>query len=405
MPAAGGARELVVQQLTPTRVMVNTAAVLFVLGVAWMLIQIRAIVALLLVGILFAAAIEPIVYRLRRQGLTRGQAIMAVYVVLIALVGVLLYLIVPSLTRQATKLFNDLPLILDNLRQQAINSDNEFIRTTGQRTMNRLIVAYYSLKQNPPIEGSTALQYATSVLGFIFTTISVMIIAFYWMTEKAIIKRIVLGLLPFNRRDRAHALWDQIEYRLGGWTRGQLVLCLTIGALSTIGYFLLGLQFWLALGILAGITEIIPFIGPFLGGGAAVAIAFTESWQKALAVAIFAIVLQQLEGAFLVPRIMRNAVGMTPLTVILAVLVGGSLGGPLGAVLAIPVGAAVQVLVQDLLRSRAEETDSALRDIDDWSPISSLEPNELTRPSLRSRGATDHAAASPAPVDSSPVVR
>jgi predicted PurR-regulated permease PerM len=234
-----------------------------------------------------------------------------------------------------------------------------------------------------------------------------MIIAFYWMTEKAIIKRIVLGLLPFSRRDRAHALWDQIEYRLGGWTRGQLVLCLTIGALSTVGYFLLGLQFWLALGILAGITEIIPFIGPFLGGGTAVAIAFTESWQKALAVAVFAIVLQQLEGAFLVPRIMRNAVGLTPLTVILAVLVGGSLGGPLGAVLAIPVGAAVQVLVQDLLRSRAEATDSALRDSDDWSPIARPESDEAARLALRPLTPAEHATPAPAPgpVDSRPATR
>jgi predicted PurR-regulated permease PerM len=184
-----------------------------------------------------------------------------------------------------------------------------------------------------------------------------------------------------------------------------LVLCLTIGALSTIGYFLLGLQFWLALGILAGITEIIPFIGPFLGGGTAVAIAFTESWQKALAVAIFAVVLQQLEGAFLVPRIMRNAVGMTPLTVILAVLVGGSLGGPLGAVLAIPVGAAVQVLVQDLLRSRAEATDSVLRNLDDWSSVVPPDVDELPRPNLRTRSVNDHAQVSPASVDSSPVTR
>jgi hypothetical protein len=102
---------------------------------------------------------------------------------------------------------------------------------------------------------------------------------------------------------------------------------------------------------------------------------------------------------------MRNAVGMTPLTVILAVLVGGSLGGPLGAVLAIPVGAAVQVLVQDLLRSRSEATDSVLRDMDDWSPIVPPDANELPRPSLRTRSVTDHAGTSPAPVDSSPVTR
>jgi predicted PurR-regulated permease PerM len=156
-------------------------------------------------------------------------------------------------------------------------------------------------------------------------------------------------------------LWDEIESRIGGWTRGQLLLCLVIGVLSTAAYWLFGLNFWLALGLFAGITEIIPFLGPILGGGAAVMVALTESWQKAVAVLIFAIALQQLEGAFLVPRVMKNAVGMTPLTVILAVLIGGSLAGPLGAILAIPVGAASQVLVGELLYNRADDPDNRAR--------------------------------------------
>jgi predicted PurR-regulated permease PerM len=344
--------------MTPTRVMINTAAALSVIGMAWLLIHVRAILLLLILGILFAAAIEPLVNRLRSRGLPRGQAILLVYVALIASIGFVLYLVLPSLVRQATRLYEDLPLILDNLRQQAIKSNNEFVRTAGQQFLNRAIRAYYTLKANPPIEGSTAIQFATSAVGVLFTTVSVMIVAFYWLTEKAIIKRIILGFFPYDRRDRAHALWDEIESRLGGWTRGQLVLCFVIGALSTIAYYLIGLDFWLALGIFAGITEIIPFIGPFIGGGAAAMIALTDSWEKAVMVAVFAIILQQLEGAFLVPRVMRNAVGMTPLTVILAVLVGGALSGPVGAIIAIPLGAAIQVLVQDLLRNRAEDADS-----------------------------------------------
>lgn len=353
-------RSTVWQQMTPTRVMINTAAAIFVVGMAWLLFQVRAILVLVLFGVLFAAAIEPIVYRLRRYGLTRGQAIMGVYLLLAAAVGLIIYLIVPSLVRQATRLWNDIPLMLDDLRQQAATSDNGFVDLFGQRTIDRLFVAYYTLQQDPPIEGSTALSFATSVVGALFTTISVMIVAFYWMTEKAIIKRIGLSFIPLDKRDHAHSLWDEVELRLGGWARGQLILCGTIGTLSAAGYFAIGLDFWLALGILAGITEIIPFIGPFLAGSVAVTVALTESWEQALIVAVFAIVLQQLEGAFLVPRVMRNAVGMTPLTVILAVLVGGSLGGPLGAILAIPVGAAGQVFVQDLFRTRAEAADSTL---------------------------------------------
>ncbi|MFL5760743.1 MAG: AI-2E family transporter [Thermomicrobiales bacterium] len=349
-------------QLTPGRIMIYTASVLFVLAIAWILIHIRAIILLLVLGILFAAAIEPLTFRLRRQGLSRGQAILAVYAGLLVGMGLVLYLIVPTLINQATALVDDIPSILTELRDQAAASDNEFIRTSGTRTLNRAIAAYADFRASPTIEGRQAVKYANSAVGVVFTIVSTMVVAFYWMTEKAIIKRLILGLVPLEKRDRAHSLWDEVEFKLGGWTRGQLFLCLVIGMLSAIGYLILGLDFWLALGIFAGVTEIIPFFGPIVGGTAATMVALTVSWQKALIVIVFVVLLQQLESAFLVPRVMRNAVGMTPLTVILAVLVGGALYGPLGSILAIPIGAAAQVFVQDLLRSRADDPDSILRE-------------------------------------------
>lgn len=347
--------------MTPKQVMINTAAVLFVVGLAWLAIQVRSIILLLILGILFAAAIEPLVFRLRRRGLTRGQSILVVYVSLIGSLGLTGYLIVPPLITQGSALIDQIPDILMQLRDSARTSENDFINTSGVRTLNRALAAYNSLRANPNIEGGTALSFATTVIGVVFTIVSTMIVAFYWMTEKAIIKRLVLGLFPLDKRDRAHTIWDNIESRIGGWTRGQLTLCLVIGVLSAIAYFLIGLDFWLALGIFAGMTEIIPFIGPFLGGGAAFVVALTDSWQTALIVLVFVLLLQQLEGAFLVPRVMRNAVGMTPLTVVLAVLVGGAVAGPLGSILAIPVGAAVQVLIQDMLHNREDDPDSLSR--------------------------------------------
>jgi predicted PurR-regulated permease PerM len=344
--------------MSPWRVMVNTAAILFVVGLAWLLIQVRSIIIILILAILLSAAIEPLVYRLRRRGFRRGQAILVVYAGLLLTLTVGLYLVVPSLITQATDLTDSIPAILDDLKQQALNSQNDFIRTSGYRTLDRIDDAYEEFTQNPSIEGRTALTWFTSVIGFLFATVTVMIVAFYWMTEKAIIKRVVLGLVPLHHRDRAHSLWDSIEQRLGDWTRGQLVLMLTIGVLSAIAYFLMGLDFWLPLGIFAGLTEVIPFIGPFLGGGAAVVVALTDSPQKAVMVLVFVVVLQQLEGAVLVPRVMKNAVGMTPLTVVVAVLVGGTVLGPIGAILAIPVGAACQVLLQDLLKQRQDDLDA-----------------------------------------------
>jgi predicted PurR-regulated permease PerM len=237
-------------------------------------------------------------------------------------------------------------------------SQNDFIRTSGYRTLQRIEDAYLEIRQSPRIAGGQVVGVATSVLGLLFTVVTVLIVAFYWMTEKAIIKRVMLGIVPIAKRDRAHAIWDEIESKIGGWTRGQLILMASIGVISGIAYRILDLPFWLPLAIFAGITELIPFIGPFLGGGVAVIVALSDSWQKALIVVIFVLILQQIEGAILVPRVMRNAVGLTPLTVILAVLVGGVLLGPLGSILAIPISAAVQVLLQELLHLRDDMPDT-----------------------------------------------
>lgn len=343
------------------QVMASTAAVLFVIFVAWFIVQIRSTLVLLLIGILFASAIEPLVNRLRRRGFSRGQSILLVYLGLLGVVALIVIAVAPPLVRQATNLFNDIPSILDDLEDQAKRSNSEFIQDQGLRAVNEARDAYVRIQENPPIEQDQALSFATSVGGGLFTIVTVLIVAFYWMSEKAIAKRLILGLFPIERRDRAHALWDEIESRIGGWTRGQLTLCLFIGVISAIAYRVIDLEFWLALGLFAGITEIIPFVGPVLGGTAAFLVAITDSWQKAVVVVVFAIVLQQVEGAFLVPRVMRNAVGMTPLTVILAVLIGGSVAGPLGAILAIPVGAACQVLVGELLRGRADDPDTRNR--------------------------------------------
>jgi predicted PurR-regulated permease PerM len=323
-------------------------------GLALLLIQVKSIIIIIVLGIILSSAIDPLVRRLRRYGLSRGQGVLVVYLGLAAVVGLILYLVVPPLVRQVIELVNNIPDILSNLRQQAASSNNDFVRTTGVRLIDRASRAYQQYKSSPPIETQTAFGFVSSVLGAVFTTFSVLIVSFYWTTEKATIKRLVLGLFPGDKRAYAHDVWDEIEAKLGGWTRGEAVLCTAIGAASGIAYWTIVLDFWLPLAIFAAITEAIPFFGPILAGSLAFIIALTDSWQKAVLVIVIVFAIQQLEGAVLVPRIMKNAVGLSPLSVIIAVFIGGGLLGPLGAVIAIPVAAAVQVLVQNLLRARAD---------------------------------------------------
>lgn len=346
-------------RLSPLRLMLYTAAVLAVLALAYLLSRVGSVLVVVVLSVILAAAIEPIVYRLRRRGLGRGQAILSIYVVLLLAIGFGFYAILPPVVRQGGALIDSIPAILNNFEDQAEVSENRFIRETGTATVRRVQQFYRDTQESPPVGGATAFQLVTSTFGLLFTFITTLILAFYWLTEKAIIKRLFLGLLPPRFRGRAHGIWDNVEAKLGGWTRGQLVLMVSIGLASAVAYspLVLDLPFWLALALWAGITELIPFIGPWLGGAAAATVALTQSVETALLVVVFVVVLQQVEGAWLVPKVMKNAVGLTPLTVIIAVQVGGAIGGPIGAVLAIPIAGAFQVIVQDLLAGRKESLD------------------------------------------------
>ena len=347
--------------MTAGRIMLLTLSVLFVVGVVWFIIQVRQIVLILIMGILIATAIEPTVNRLRRYGFARGPVILIIYALAFATVGGILLIAVPPLYEQGVALVGNAPQYAADIQERVANSPSVLVRRYGTEAMDRITRLVNSFAENPPIQAFQAAEFVTSFFGLLFTVVSLMIVTFYWMTEKASIKRFVLSLVPLARRDRAHQMWDEIEAKAGGWARGQVLLMLVIGVVSTAAYspVAFNLPFWVFLGIWSGLMEAIPFIGPWLGGGLAVLIAFTDSWQKALLVGIFVFVVNQAEASILVPRVMRNAVGLSPLSVILAVLVGGAVLGPIGAILAIPVAAVVQVLVQGLLRERqaAEEAE------------------------------------------------
>jgi len=172
--------------------------------------------------------------------------------------------------------------------------------------------------------------------------------------EKTFIRRLALLNVSPETRVQIARIWDEVEQKVGDWLRGQLTLCLVIGVTATIGYGLLGISFWPLLGLWAGVTEIIPILGPWLGGVPAVVIALTQSWEKAVLVIGFVILLQMSENAVLVPRVMRGAVGLTPLTVFVAILAGTEFAGVAGALLAIPVAAVVQVLISHYTEARRE---------------------------------------------------
>jgi predicted PurR-regulated permease PerM len=182
--------------------------------------------------------------------------------------------------------------------------------------------------------------------------LTIFVITFYYLMEKPLTQRLILMQLKPDTALRVGRIWADVEQKLGRWMRGQLTLMLIVGLASTAAYGLLDVRFWPVLGLIAGLTEAIPIIGPWLGGIPAVAMAMTQSWEKALMVAAVAVAIQLSENWILVPRVMKGAVGLTPLTVFVAILVGTEFMGVVGALLSIPIAAAVQVIVADLVKER-----------------------------------------------------
>jgi hypothetical protein len=201
----------------------------------------------------------------------------------------------------------------------------------------------------PADPGETALSVGVTLAEAIFAAVTVFMVAYYWLTERVEIKRAFTSLFPRDRRQRIGTIWNEIERVMGAWMRGQLLLMLFIGVACAIGYTLLGLRYALLLALIAGLLEVVPIVGPYLGAIPAILVALTQDVQLAVYVALFTLVIQLVEGNVLVPRVMAQTLGVSSPTVVLGLLVGAALGGTPGALVAVPVAAAVQVVVKHLV--------------------------------------------------------
>ncbi len=336
-----------------SRPSLTPASLLIVLLIFYLVVQIQTIVFLLLFAVLFATVIERPVLKLESRGMPRAAGILTVYVVILLALVLLGFIFVPLITAEARSFSQEAPNLIQNLADEWRTSDNRFLARTGYRFLTQL---KFRLDNPPPPTGGTAIGLITGIGAVIFGLVATFVIGFYYLMEKHLVKRLLLQNMREETRDRVNTVWYDVEAKVGDWLRGQLTLCVIIGVASGIGYGLLGLRFWLLLALFAGITEMVPVIGPWIGGIPAFAIAMLDSWQKAIIVAIFIVLLQFTENSILVPRIMRGAIGLSPLTVFLAVLAGGQFMGPLGALLAIPFAAAIQVIIEDALRVRRART-------------------------------------------------
>lgn len=324
-----------------------------VLLLFWIMTQIQIVLVLGLLALLFGTILEGPVAWLERRHFPRPAAIALVYVVIIGGMALLIIAIVPVITDQADTFRQQVPDQIRQLRHDWLASSNPLLNGVGADGLKRALDFF-----NEPAGGVSSdtaqrvLPYVMSVGTGIVSALSLLVITFYYLLEKSLIRKVVIAQLPERSQGRVDRVWRDVESKVGGWMRGQLFLCLIIGVIATISYGVIDLPFWPLLGLWAGMTEILPIVGPWIGGVPAVILALTVGWDKALMTAIVIIAMQTLENWFLVPRVMRGAVGLSPLAVFLAILAGQQFMGIVGAVLAIPIAAAIQVILTDWLNAR-----------------------------------------------------
>ena len=366
-PVPGDERAPSSQATTERRPELTPFSLLLVLIVGYLLIQIQFVLVLVLLSLVFATVISKPVDALERRHLPRALAILLVYVGIIAALTVLFIALAPAIREQSAAFREQAPQSLTELRDTWQASGNALLSGPGEELLTRAIGIIESpTQQRVSVPQGAAIGLLTGLGGGVIGIVTVLIITFYYLMERQWIRRIALSSSTPETRIHVIRIWDEVEEKVGDWLRGQLTLCLVIGVTATIGYAVLEVRFWPLLGLWAGITEIIPILGPWLGGIPAVIIALTQSWQKAALVVAFVVLLQMTENAVLVPRVMRGAVGLTPLTVFLAILAGTEFAGVAGALLAIPVAAVVQVLLSHYTEVRREAKMAGLSALPGW---------------------------------------
>jgi predicted PurR-regulated permease PerM len=330
-------------------------ASLVVVGIAlaaYLLWRLTNVLLLAFLAVLLATAIEPLVTMLRRGPFSKGTGALAVYGVIVVTIGLIAYVTVPHVAVQANSFVEGLPARIDTLRTMTEGLPPGPARNTLEGAIDH---ARAAVRSTGAAEGSQIVLVGTTAARALVDIVTVAILAFYWLIERNTVKRALLRLVgPGAARDVSN-VWLEVEHKWGGWIRGQLVLMLAVGVMAGLGYVVLGLPSPLLLAGWVAAAEIVPVVGPYIGFLPAVLVALTISPNVALAVLAYAIVLQQIEGNILVPKVMSRAAGISPLTVMMGILVGFELYGLAGSFLAVPVAAALQVIVVHLMRARAPE--------------------------------------------------
>jgi len=334
-------------------------SMLFILLIG-LLFYLKDLVLIILTAIVIASAIEPATKWFRKYKIPRVPAVLIVYtVVVIALFGIF-YMFIPAILDEASGFFAQLPQYIETVNVTNPITGESVISTSAQDTVDKVqgfslqtIISDLQASFRNASEGFFVALNA--IFGGILSLILIVVFSFYFAVQESGIDDFLRIITPLKHQKRVISLWKRSQVKIGLWMQGQLILALIIGVLTYLSLTIFGVPYALLLAILAAMFELIPIFGPILAAIPAVIIAFiTGGAQLGIMVIVIYIIIQQFENHLIYPLVVKKVVGVPPLLVILALIIGAQLAGFLGIILSVPVAAAIQELVSDIERERGK---------------------------------------------------
>lgn len=326
--------------------------------ILWWLRQHSATLISILVPFIFAGvfayALNPLVKYLMTLKLSRMQAVLVIFFGFVVLIAGFSYTFFPMMVKEMNGLIKILPDIGQNWYDrisawyQNVFGGQDIAPDTIEGLMDQFNIGLQSVTDWFSRSAGDLVSRIGSFASSLVHVVTVPVLTFYFLKDSEQVSALAKKLVLPRSRKWVYPLMGKIDVVLGGFIRGQLLVAMIIGALSSIALLLLGVEYWIVLGLLAGLGDLVPYIGPFLGAVPAVFITLSSDPMKALWVIAAFIIIQQIEGNLISPKIVGNSVGLHPAAIIFVLLLGGSLWGLIGLLVAVPLAGVFKVIVESI---------------------------------------------------------
>ena len=363
---------------------------LIVLAIAgWLLLKIRVIFPPLGLAILIIYLLNPIVNRLEQRRVPRLWGTILAYIVVVGIVTIVVVAASPFIADQAEELSSEWPAFKEelvasvedaaNVVEDRINVNVDttelhcLLDVAGEEAPTEEQCDEVTKAFRERIAGSAErlTEIGSSVIEILLIFVLAPLLALYLLIDLPQLQRDVLNLIPESHRAEVADVASKVGRTVGGFFRGQLLVALIVGVMSSLGFLAIDLKFWLVIGALAGFTNLIPLVGPFIGGGLGFLVGtVTDNVTTGLKAALVALVVQQIDNHVISPNVMKRTVQIHPVTVMLSLLAGGTLAGFWGVLLGVPAIAVVKLLSSHLWATRVLHE----------SPTPKVEPTVGERP-------------------------